>query len=221
MRINELKIYSSKFDTQVAFYSEIIGLDLIEQTDFEAKFQIGKSILILNKSDRFQPYHFAINIPANKENEALDWLKQRVEILRDGDTEILDFEGWNAKAVYFYDEDKNIVEFIARKNLKNENYGKFNSKSLLEISEIGVPVNDIESAYNSLTEIVDIRKYDGGFESFFAAGDENGLFIFVNKNVKDWIPTGDKACSSEFELNFQENGIEYKLEFKNGKIKTK
>jgi len=121
MKINELKIYSSRFDKQIAFYSGKIGLKLIEETEYEAIFQIGKSKLIFKKSERFQPYHFAINIPANKENEALNWLKQRVEILRDGNYEIQNFDSWNARAIYFYDEDKNIVEFIARKNLKNEN----------------------------------------------------------------------------------------------------
>jgi hypothetical protein len=53
-----------------------------------------------------------------------------------------------------------------------------------------------------------------------AIGDENGLFICINKNKKDWFPTGDKAHSPEFELDFQENGKDHKLEFKNEQIKT-
>lgn len=220
MKIKELKIYSSRFDKQIAFYSGKIGLKLIEKTEYEAIFQIGKSKLIFKKSERFQPYHFAINIPANREKEALNWLKQRVEILRDGNYEIQNFDSWNARAIYFYDEDKNIVEFIARKNLKNENQGKFDSDSLLEISEIGVSVNDIKPIYNSLAKIVNIQKYDGGLERFCALGDENGLFICINKNIKDWFPTGDKAYSSEFEIDFQENGKDYKLEFKNEQIKA-
>ena len=88
----------------------------------------------------------------------MNWLKQRVEILRDGNYEIQNFDSWNARAIYFYDEDKNIVEFIARKNLKNENQGEFDSDSLLEISEIGVSVNDINPIYNSLAKIVNIQK---------------------------------------------------------------
>jgi len=220
MKINELKIFTARFDKQISFYSGTIGLKLIEKTEYEAIFQIGSSILTFIKSERSQPYHFAINIPANKENEALNWLKERVEILKDGNFEIQKFDDWNAWAIYFYDEDKNIVEFIARKNLKNEDQRIFNSDSLLEISEIGVSINDIKPIYDSLVQIANIQKYDGGFESFCALGDENGLFICINRNIKNWFPTGDKAYSSEFEINFQENGKYYILEFKNEQIRA-
>lgn len=64
---------------------------------------------------------------------------------------------------------------------------------LLELSEIGVAVNDIEPIFNAFTKMVGIQKYDGGFKRFCAVGDENGLFICINKNAKGWYPTGDKA----------------------------
>ncbi|MEO0572284.1 MAG: VOC family protein, partial [Bacteroidota bacterium] len=134
--------------------------------------------------------------------------------------EIQDFDFWNAKAIYFYDMDHNIVEFIARKNLKNGTDKEFNSNSLLEISEIGIPVNDIETTFNTLNTLSNLSKYDGGFEKFCAIGDENGLFICINKQLKNWFPTGDKAHSSEFGITFEENGKEYAMEFRNEKIKT-
>lgn len=221
MKIRELKLYSSNIDQQVEFYTDSIGLNLIEKrTDVSAKFLIGNSILELTKSEMFKPYHFAINIPANKEKEALNWLKQKVEILKYGNDEIQSFDFWNAKAMYFYDKDKNIVELIARKNLRNESREKFNSNSLLEISEIGLPVSDIEATFDTLSGIVNIHKYDGGFKKFCAIGDENGLFICINKNVKDWFPTGDKAYSADFEIKIEVNKSEYKLEFSNEQIKV-
>lgn len=221
MKITELKIFTQNLTNQFKFYSEILGLDMIDCSDEKMTFQIGSSRIQLVKSNRFKPYHFAINIPNNKETEALKWLKDRVEILKDGKSEIQDFDFWNAKAIYFYDADKNIVEFIARKNMQNESDQDFSVKSLLEISEIGMPVNDIEPIFKSLNKITDIEMFDGGFERFCAIGDENGLFICINKHLKDWFPTGDSAYSSDFEIKIIEQGREYELEFRNQVIKNK
>ena len=220
MKIKALKIYTQNLAEQVDFYSKKIGLKLIEQTNLQATFQVGESRMTLEQNDDFQPYHFAINIPCNQEHEALEWLKERVEILKDGVQEIQDFHFWNAKAMYFYDIDQNIVEFIARKNLKNESNKAFSANSLLEISEIGMPVNDIETAFTTLKQITAIEQFDGGFERFCAIGGEHGLFICINKDLKDWFPTGDKAHSSAFEIKIQEQGRDYELEFIDGEIKA-
>lgn len=218
MKFHELEIYSQNIASQIDFYSKTIGLKLIEKSSSHAIFEIGASNLRIIQSSKFQPYHFAINIPCNKEYEALAWLKKRVEILKDKGNEIQDFDFWNAEAVYFYDADNNIVELIARKNLNNESDKDFSVDSLLEISEIGMPVSDIESAYKPLNKVTNVEIFDGGFERFCAIGDETGLIICINKNIKDWFPTGDKAQSSEFALKLEENGNKYELQFINEKI---
>lgn len=215
MKIKELILNTNNLREQYYFYKEILGLKVNEKTEEYVRFQIGRSELRLIQSDNFQPYHFAINIPSNKEAEALDWLKSRLTILKDGKTEVQDFDFWNAKAIYFYDNDRNIVEFIARKNLNNQSEETFDINSICEISEIGMPVSNIESAYNKLNELVNIQIYDGGFERFCAVGDETGLFICINKHKKDWFPTGDKAYSSAFKIKFEEKGNEYELAFEN------
>jgi uncharacterized protein YuzE len=220
MQIRELKIYSSKIKSQADFYSKILGLNIIKLSDKNVSFEFGKSILNIEYKPEATPYHFAINIPANKDLEALDWMKSKVEILKDGKNEIQDFDFWNAKAIYFYDADKNIVELIARKNLNNLSNKKFDGNLFLEISEIGVPTIDIEREFNKLKSLTGIEIFDGGFERFCAIGDENGLFICINKNVKDWFPTNDNAFSSEFEIRLIEKGIEYQIEYKNEELKA-
>ena len=219
MKIKELKLYTQNLSKQIDFYANKIGLKILERTEFEACFKVGKSLLRFIENDKFQPYHFAINIPANQVNEALDWLKYSLAILKDGQNEIQDFDLWNAKAIYFYDPDKNIVEFIGRKNLGKETSKKFTADALMEISEIGIPVDHIEVTYKTLRKILDIKIFDGGFERFCAIGDETGLFICINKNIKDWYPTGDKAYSSEFEIRVEEKDQEFDLEFIDGVIK--
>lgn len=204
---------------QVDFYSHVLGVKMIKRSDENVFFEFGKSILNIEFRPETTPYHFAINIPANKEDEALEWLKSKVEILRDGINEIQDFDSWNAKAIYFYDKDKNIVELIARKNLNNSSTQKFDTNQFLEISEIGIPTLDIQKEFDQLTSLTGIEIFDGSFERFCAIGDENGLFICINKNVKDWFPTNDKAVSSEFEMRLIEKGNEYRIEYKNEEIK--
>jgi len=218
MQIKELKIYSPNIKAQADFYSKLLSLTIIKENSNFVSLQIGKSILKIEYSAESTPYHFAINIPANKDIEALEWLKERVAILKDETNEIQDFDFWNAKAIYFYDEDQNIVELIARNNLQNNTVNKFDSDSFLEISEIGLPTLDIEKEFKTLNKLTGIEVYDGGFERFCAIGDENGLFICINKEKKDWFPTNEKAYSSDFEIQFIEKGSEYHFQFKNSEL---
>jgi catechol-2,3-dioxygenase len=220
MEIKELKIYSSKIKEQADFYSKVLGLSVIKLTEDNVLLEFGKSILNIEFKAETTPYHFAINIPSNKEYEALEWLKSRVGILKEEGNEIQDFDFWNAKAIYFYDKDKNIVELISRKNLNNLSNQKFDSNQFLKISEIGLPTLNIENEFKQLKGLTGIEIFDGGFERFCAIGDENGLFICINKKVKYWYPTNDKAFSSEFEIRLLEKGNEYRIAYKNEKIKA-
>lgn len=218
MKINELKIYSAQLEEQTAFYSTTLGLKCIKTTKNQASFQLGNSILTIEYRKEITPYHFAINIPSHKENDALNWLKNRVNILKSEHTEVHDFDFWNAKAIYFYDCDQNIVELIARNNLDNETSESFNPNQFLNISEIGLPTTHIESKFSVLNELTGIQEFSGGFDRFLAFGDEEGLFICINKEIKDWYPTGDKAYSSDFEMHFTEQGNQYHIEYKNDEI---
>tara|TARA_R110002126_G_scaffold290388_1_gene447242 strand:- start:2330 stop:3001 length:672 start_codon:yes stop_codon:yes gene_type:complete len=220
MKIQELTLYTSNIDGQTEFYSQVLGLEIVKKSPKNVSFHIGNSLLQFEQKKGATPYHFAINIPANKEEEALQWLKSRLTILKDEQDEIIDFRAWNAKAIYFYDQDKNIVELIARKNLKNESDQNFGPEQFLEISEIGVPTRDIESEFSILRNAMGIEIYDGGFGNFCAIGDENGLFICINKEHKKWYPTNDKAFASNFELLMQEKGKQYQVDFKNESIKV-
>ncbi|MCK0190422.1 VOC family protein [Arenibacter sp. F20364] len=220
MKIQELTLYTSKLREQAAFYAEVLELKTLAQSEKSVSFQIGNSTLRFEEKIDATPYHFAINIPANKEHEALTWLKSKLEILKDGEDQIINFTAWNAKAIYFYDKDKNIVELISRRNLNNRTDQNFGPDQFLEISEIGVPTKDVKTVYDSLKQVMGIEIYDGAFGNFCAVGDENGLFICINMDRKDWYPTNDKAYSSDFKLNLLEKGNHFYIEFKNGEIKV-
>jgi len=221
MKIKELRLYTSKLKEQAAFYTDVLELNILDQSEKSVTFRIGNSILHFEQKSGATPYHFAINIPANKEKEALKWLKERLQVLKDGPDEIIDFTTWNAKAIYFYDSANNIVELIARKNLKNSVDQNFGPGQFLEISEIGVPTKDVESVYTILRNSLQMEIYSGGLGNFCAIGDESGLFICINKDKKYWYPTNDKAYPSEFEIRLLEKEKPFAIEFKKGSIKVR
>ena len=131
MKIKELIIYTNKLEEQLDFYVDILELQLLKRTSHSGTLKIGSSILTFKFKENVRPCHFAFNIPSGREEDALKWLKKRVQILSFEGEEITDFESWNAKAVYFYDKDLNIVEFISRKNFKTYNEDNFSSESIL------------------------------------------------------------------------------------------
>lgn len=217
MNIQQLTIYSTDITGLASFYTDVLDLNILEVTKESIKIQIGISTLIIKHKQKATPYHFAINIPANKEFEALNWLKTKVNIIIHEGKEIQHFDNWNARAIYFYDKDRNIVELIARKNLQNSSSKKFDSKLFLEISEIGIVTKDVKKEFSQLKNCTGIHKYFGNFENFCAIGGEHGLFICINK--KYWFPTNDKAYAADFSVQMTEEGKKYLVEFKNSVLK--
>lgn len=213
MKINELIIYTNKIDEQLAFYVDVLELQLLKRTAQTGSLKIGSSILTFVFKENVTPYHFAFNIPSNRETDALNWLKSRVQILPFEGLEIIDFETWNARAIYFYDKDLNIVEFISRKNVKSHNEMSFSSGSILNISEIGLATNDLEKTYRKINRIQKIDVFDGNFERFCAVGNDDGMFILVNPMLKKWFPTDDEAFESDFGVRG-----DFNFEFVNGEI---
>ena len=213
MIIKELTLITSNLKAQIEFYSKVLGFEIVSENNIACTFRAGKTLLTFKKSQKSKPYHFAFNIPSNNENEAMVWLRERVRILLFEGKEMVDFKLWNAKALYFYDADKNIVEFIARKNLNINSNNVFSSKSILNISEIGIVSTNIEETFKSLNSLKPIKKYSGDFESFCALGDEEGLFIIANPRLKKWFPTNDEIEASDFKVKG-----DFNFEFKNGKF---
>ncbi len=200
MKIRELTIYSANFEEQLGFYGDRLGLAVQRQNPDSVSFLAGHTVFTLLADPEATPYHIAFNIAAGKERQALEWLKARVAILKDDGDELMRFDAWNAIAMYFYDADRNIVEFIARRDLPAGAEGPFGPDHILGISEVGMPVTDIGAAYSAVNAIGSIPLYDGNFDKFCAAGDPQGLLILINRDKKVWFPTNDPAFSSPFSI---------------------
>ena len=221
MRLKKLTLFTKQLLKQFHFYNEILGFPIPSKGARYVEFLAGDSILRFEESTISTPYHFAFNVPSNQIHSSKDWLKKRTQIIVDDGVEVIPFDFWNAEAVYFYDADNNIVEFIARKNLKIESEEKFSPQSILNISEIGIPVNDIHPIFNRLNEELSLEMYSGNLERFSAIGDEEGLFIVINKkHKKTWFPTNDTPISSDFSAIIENRGKRYKIRFTHQNIYT-
>lgn len=202
MRILRLEVNTGNMEEQLAFYRDSleVQVDKIEDGSFEVV--LGYSVLKFIQDEEATPYHIAIHIPDNEEEKALEWLKSRVSVLKNEGNEIIDFSGWNAKSLYFYDKNKNVMEFIARKDLNPSAAIEFSGHSLHGIAEVGLATHNIEEKYNFLNKHCGLEVYDGSFQEFCAIGGDRGLLITIDKNVKKWFPTGDRAFASEFRMSF-------------------
>ncbi len=213
MKVKSITLYTNNLTDQYHFYKEKLEFPVQNYTSDAFEVQLRQSLIRFERSGEAVPYHFAINIPSNKAAEALDWLQDRVQVLSYEGKELIDFSNWNALAMYFYDADHNIVEFICRKNLRIEMDAPFTPDQLIELSEIGVVVEDIPATYSWMKKHLDISIFDGNFDRFCAVGDEHGLFIVIDKNKKDWFPKDDTAHTADFLLEAEIKGKIQQLKF--------
>ena len=196
MKILEIEIQTDNIKETETFYSEILGLQLVNKNQNSISFKAGQSKLTFIKSDNINPkYHFAFNIPNNKLEEAILWAKSRLSLIENDENGIIaNFESWNANAIYFYDNNNNIVEFIARFDLENSNEKPFDISVIESISEIGIVTDKPLDLAETLIESYNLVYFNKSTKSekFAALGNDNGLFIIVETNRK-WYPTEQKA----------------------------
>ena len=179
---------------------------------------IGNSELVFSEANQAEPfYHFAINIPSDKIEEARTWLSSKVKLLwmDDYKSDIAEFTNWHARSVYFYDPAGNILELIARFDLNNVSDDPFSSKQFLSISEVGLAFEK-EKFETSSAEL--LSNYSLSYFSkqpplpqFRAIGDDEGLFILVPEH-RNWYPTDKPAGLFPMRVEFENDGDKYLLQ---------
>ena len=212
MKIQELHLFTSvPLAIQKDFYAKVLGFECFTESEQAISFQAGQSTLHFRWSEDVSYYHFAFNIPFTQMKAALAWVKARVAILADGTQEIIDFPAWKANAIYFKDPAGNILEFIGRKDIPSHTNDSFSIQSILNISEIGLPSNDVLAYRKQLEERISVPHYSGDSPRFMAMGDPEGLFILVNQNEKLWYPTETPAKAFPLEVIIHNQGKSFKL----------
>ncbi|MEI7585336.1 hypothetical protein [Runella sp.] len=210
MDILEIQLLTDNLEETEHFYSNLVGLPTKQKDATSISFMAGQSTLTFLQSTELNPtYHFAFNIPKNQIESATAWVAERFELILGPDNEtIANFVSWNAKAVYFYDNNGNILEFIARFDFDNASDRPFSTSSILSVSEIGL-VTDVPMAYaKQLVDKENLSYFSKSPESeaFVVLGDDNGLLIVV-KNQRNWYPTQQQAQKQYTKIKLAVNGL--------------
>lgn len=172
------------------FYHEVLGLPLVEDDTQKFTFSGGQTVITFAqaKPEHGKPfYHMAFNIPENKILEAHDWQKSRTPLdrlnanLRDSEMpeDVVHFRHWNAHSIFFWDPAGNLIEYIARHDLKNKAEGSFSTKDILYASEIGFISEEVTSTALEMKKALGLEQYRGGDDNFRALGDEHGLLLVI------------------------------------------
>jgi catechol-2,3-dioxygenase len=197
MEILELRLLTKNIIETERFYRDTMGLKKEHQTEKSLCLNIGSSKLIFELIDTEQTpkYHFAFNIPINKIDEAINWTSKRTNLIEVGDKNfVADFENWNAKAIYFYDNNHNILEFISRVDLNNFDNRKFSIDTILNINEVGIVTEEPLKIAREIIKKTNTNFFPKGpkREDFVVVGSDNGLFVISNPK-RNWYPTQQKG----------------------------
>jgi catechol 2,3-dioxygenase-like lactoylglutathione lyase family enzyme len=214
MTIQRIRLQTHLLEEQYQFYTEVLELKGQRLGDREVLVHVGSTELVFEQVAGVEPYyHFAFNIPFHLYREALAWLKSRADILPWQGHELIDFSNWKAWAMYFLDPAGNIVELIARERIRyDRSQTVFSTSDILHVSEMGWGLSDLGATYRKLQDISPVPVFDGGPVRFLAAGDDEGLFIMVDKHIKLWMPNDTPVEYFPFSIKFVQEGETYEFD---------
>jgi catechol 2,3-dioxygenase-like lactoylglutathione lyase family enzyme len=188
------------------FYTGRLGLERHE----ESEFRVGESQLAFVAGSGEPFYHFALLVPGNRFEDALDWIEERVKLLPGANGEVVfDFDNWDALACYFHDSAGNIVELIAHRGIEESpNDGTFTGAELVGVSELGL-VGDKAALAGILQRELGLEQWDGdlaGEATLGFVGEKARTFI-LSPGGRGWLPTGRPAEAHACEVELDGSGI--------------
>ncbi|MFF2090556.1 VOC family protein [Paenibacillus sp. NPDC058174] len=209
MRIHSVRLLAKDLEPLQKFYAHLLGLPLLEHSKDSFTVSAGQSSLTFERTENAGEnpyYHFAFDIPKNHMDESIDWLaSKKVSLnLLPNQTYKIYSRTWDATSIYFDDPAGNIVEFISRNSLNNAADTTFSSMSLLNISEIGLVVHDVNSTMKLLESNLQLDAYHDNNNSFAAVGDVDGLFI-LSAHKRIWLGSDKEADIFRTEVTIEGN----------------
>jgi catechol-2,3-dioxygenase len=214
MNITRLELLAADLQAQRNFYTDVLELPVnLMPSSLEVK--AGATDLVFKQawSDFEGAYHFAFNIPENQFRAAKEWISSRVPLLRDSNgQEEFPSKSWNSDSVYFLDSAGNVLELIARHNMKNAADGDFGSQQILNVSEIGLPSENVVAFADELCTKLGLSVFmQEPNENFTPVGDDHGLFILPARD-RIWKPdTGVPAKLLPIHVWGEANGKKWEV----------
>ncbi len=195
---------AAPFAKMKEYYHGLLGFPVLAEERAVITFGAGLTPITFVKAtpEQGRPfYHFAFNIPENKLLAARKWQLQRTGLIvtppRQRDPKFPDdvrhFRNWNAHSVFFWDPADNLLEYIARHDLKNtaSDPEMFSTRDILYASEIGFIVDDQPATATTLNKHLGLQVYPQGSSFWWAMGDELGLLLCIPR--RKWGTPPDKV----------------------------
>jgi len=199
MRISRLTLATVDPEVQAAFWGERLGLPVGWVDEDEVEVRLRDSTIAFRRGATWLDprYHFAINLPPGSIDAAVDWMRERHELLAfqgdpdedDGATVVRTDVG--AGCLYFLDAVGNVAELISSPFLEGDGGADFGPDSLIEVAEIGIASADYDATCATVREFFDAELLWGGGpgSQLTAIGDHHAVVI-VAPVGRGWIPVG-------------------------------
>jgi len=189
MKIREVAITVGKLDAAAAFFRDVLKMPVAEQVD-RVTVTAGFSRLVITPGEQFDGvHHLAFGVSPHDFDDARIWLKQRVDLIAAGDSEVVQGPpGWDSRSVYFLGPEDILLEFIARESDSGLPPRDGVIPLPFSISEIGISVPDTMAAVAELTKVLRLPIFPPQEADFAAVGDHDGLLIVVDQD-RTWFPT--------------------------------
>ncbi|PLR94802.1 VOC family protein [Bacillus sp. T33-2] len=181
-----MKFYEVHFDCfnleeMKRFYTEVLEMDLVSETDSHFAIMAGMTKIFFEKSTVLPYYHVCFRTGGDHFDFMFERLSEKRLLLpnEQGDYSLY----WEGKQAYFVDPDGNILEMLERPFL----YGDKQTEGWHDVFEVGLPSKNVASMQGFLINyITDEYKADNDTFAFF--GDHGGVFVAV-KEGRNWYPT--------------------------------
>lgn len=189
MQIDRVTLSAKNLEAQRQFYGEVLGLPVRLETD-SLYVQAGRTELIFQADAAVAPfYHLAFRVSTNDPMMAVEWTRNRVALLADGEERLFHSSLWNSTQFYFCDGDGNVLEFLTT---ESEVPVEFGPNSILYVTEVGLPVADVLATVADLERSLGEPRKNGESATFNPVGNADGLLIIVPAG-RNWYPTQQPA----------------------------
>jgi len=217
MQIKFLKLFSKNIEAQKEFYQNLLGFSCEERAN-GFKIITKENSLLFEKSEKNVYYHFAFLIPTDSILEAITFLENKnIRLLPYKGEKIIQFD--QGKAIYFFDQDKNIVEFIERPLTNYTKNTTFDIEQVIKLNEIGLPHKTPTLMADILMNNYGIHPINKGSfrENFCWVGDHHGVII-ITQEGRNWLPTDKPGVINDFAICYEDMGKEFCVSFESNTI---